>query len=113
MGAEMNLRRDLLAYSIILIMLLMILTPSFSQVKKDEIISFSGTIKNISKDLKSIVITNDVNILISPNTKIMDEKGNVLKAGDLKAGLYVAAEAVQDAGGFVARKIIIKPLRGT
>ena len=109
----MGLQNSLLIRSAICIFILVISIPGFSQVKKDEIISFSGTIKSISKDLKSIVITNDVNILIVPNTKITDEKGNVLKAGDLKVGLYVVVETVQDAGVFVARKITIKLLRGT
>lgn len=109
----MNSQKVFLVLTMLLIFFLLIPSPSFSQIKKDEVISFSGTIKSVSKDLKSIVITNDVNILISPNTKITDEKGNVLKAGNLKAGLYVVAETVQDAGGFLARKIMIQPLRGT
>jgi hypothetical protein len=109
----MGLQSSLLIRSAICVFILVISTSGFSQVKKEEIISFSGTIKNISKDLKSIVITNDVNILIVPNTKITNEKGNVLKAGDLKVGLYVVVETVQDAGVFVARKITIKLLRGT
>ena len=97
---------------VLIIIILFILTPSFSQVKEDEIISFSGTIKSVAKDLESIVITNGVTILVSPNTKITDEEGNVLSAGDLKVGLYVVAETVQDAGGLVARKIVIQPRRG-
>lgn len=109
----MGLQNSLLIRSAVFVLILAIHTSGFSQVKKDEIISFSGTIKSISKDLKSIVITNDVNILIFPNTKITNEKGNALKAGDLKVGLYVVVETVQDAGVFVARKITIKLLRGT
>ena len=108
----MNFQKGFLVQSILLMAtLFLIITPSFPQVKKGEMVSHSGTIKSISKDLR-IVIVNDVNVLISPETKIFDEKGNTLKVNNLKPKLYVIVEGVENADGIFANKIVIKELRG-
>lgn len=107
----MNSQRVFLAPTILLIVTLLIVTPSFSQVKKGEMVFHSGTIKSISKDLR-IVVVNDVNILISSETKIFDEKGNTLKINSLKQKLYVVVEGFENTDGILAKKIVIKELRG-
>jgi hypothetical protein len=107
----MNSQRVFLVPAILLIVILLILTSSFSQVKKGEMVSHSGTIKSISKDLR-IVVVNDVNVLISPETKIFDEKGNTLKIDKLKPKLYVVVEGFENTDGILAKKIVIKELRG-
>jgi hypothetical protein len=107
----MKIEKVLLTKSTILILILLILTPSFSQVKAGEIIPFTGTIKSISKDFKSIVIDN-INIAISSDTKILDEKGNALKVNELRPELYVAIEALENPHVFLARRIVVKTFRG-
>jgi hypothetical protein len=103
----MNSHRVFFVPVILLIFLLLIPSASFSQVKKEKIISFSGTIKTISKDLK-IVVVNDVNVLISPDTKILDEKGRTLNINDLKPKLHVTVEAFENRDGIFARKIVVQ-----
>ncbi len=80
---------------------------SFGQVKKERMIYFSGIIKTISGDHKSIVV-NHVNILISPNTKIVNEKGIILTINDLRPELFVGIEGSKSPNGFVAGKIVLK-----
>lgn len=94
-------------YVLIIIIIFFILTPSSSQVKKDEIISFSGTIKTISEDLKTVVV-NDMKVFISPDTKIFGGNGNNLKINELKPKLYVIVEALENSDGIFAKKIVVK-----
>jgi hypothetical protein len=104
---RMKLRQVYFIYFIIFILTLLIPNPGFSQVKKEETISFSGFIDNIPADFKSIIV-NERRIFISSDTKIVDEKGNILKIGDLKKRYDVTIEALQRSNGVVARKITVK-----
>ena len=79
----------------------------FPQGKKEEIIIFSGIITRISNDYKFIVV-NDMNILISYDTKIVNEKGKSLKINELKPELFVTVQGVQNPNGFLAKKIMVK-----
>jgi hypothetical protein len=91
-----------------LVIFILILLPvgfGFSQTK-GETIYLSGIIKSISGDYKFIVV-NDVNILISSSTKIVNERGYTLKAGDLKSEIYVIIHGVQSSNGFLAKKIVV------
>ena len=108
----MKTRKTLLISLIILVMTFLMLTSIFSQVRAGETIPFTGVIKTISQDLKYILITDDIKIFISSDTKIFDRKGNSLKVNDLKPQLYVAVEAVQNRDGFLAKKIVIKKREG-
>lgn len=103
----MSFPRAFLIQAIIFIATLMILTPSFSQVKKGETVSFSGVVKSISKDYKSIVVGNR-NVLITSDTKIFNQKGNTLKISDLKSEVYVVVEGLKNPAGFLAKKIVVK-----
>ena len=107
----MNLRKGFLTHFIILIIILWILTPSFSQIKKGEAILFTGVIESISKGYKSIAVDNR-NILISSDTNIFDEKGNALKINDLRLDLYVTVEGINNPDGFLAKKIVVKKPKG-
>jgi hypothetical protein len=49
-----------------------------------------------------------MNILISTDTKIVNEKGAILKINDLRLGLFVGIEGSKNQNGFFARKIVIK-----
>ncbi len=103
----MNAKNVLLMKFSIFIFILFVVNFGFSQVNEEEILSFSGIITTISKDYKFIVV-NDVNILISSNTKIVNEKGKSLKINDLKPELYIRIEGVQNSNGFLAKKIVVK-----
>ena len=92
---------------IIFILIFLVVNAGFGQVKKEETIHFSGTIKTISKDYKFIVV-NNVNILITSDTKIVNEKGRTLKINELKPELFVRIEGVQNPKGFLAKKIVVK-----
>lgn len=81
----------------------------FSQAKKEEIILFSGIITKISIDYKFIVVHN-VNILISSDTKIFNEKGKSLKINELKPELLVKVEGTQSPNGFFAKRITVRKL---
>ncbi len=91
----------------ILILFFIVVNSSFGQAKKEKMVYFSGIIKTISKDYKSIVV-NQVNILIFPNTKIVNEKGTILKINDLRPELFVAIEGSKNPDGFVAKQIVVK-----
>jgi hypothetical protein len=102
----MNLQRLLLMKLIILAVALLIVHPGFSQVKGEEIKSFSGYIESIPKDSKFIVV-NEVRVFISSNTRIIDEKGSVLKIDHLKPRHWVAIDGVRKSDGILAGKITV------
>lgn len=85
----------------------MIFSPSLSQVKKERTISFPGVIENISSNLKFIIV-NEAIIFISSDTKIINEKGNILSIYDLKPKSNIAIEVLQNQNGFFAKKIILR-----
>ena len=72
--------------------------------------SVSGTIEKVEKDHRSILV-NGQKVAITPGTKIVDEKGNALKAQDLKQSHSVEVEGLRNVNGFVATKILVKPIR--
>ena len=89
----------------IFMLILLIFLPGVQGIK-EEAGSYSGVIKSIDKDFKFIVV-NDAKVLISDNTKIVDEKGKTLRMNDLKPGLSVTIEGVRSSNGFFANKIVI------
>ena len=91
--------------SIMFMLALLIFLPGIQGIKQESI-SYSGVIESIDKDFKFIVV-NGAKILISGNTKIVDEKGNILKMDDLKPKLSVVIEGVHSPEGFLAKKIVI------
>jgi hypothetical protein len=91
--------------SVMFMLTLLIFLPGIQGIKQEGI-PFSGVIESIDKDFKFIVI-NGAKILISENTKIVDEKGNILKKDDLKLKLPVVIEGVRSPEGFLAKKVKI------
>jgi hypothetical protein len=91
--------------SIMFMLALLIFLPGIQGIKQ-EAISYSGVIESIDKDFKFIVV-NGAKMLISENTKIVDEKGNILKMDDLKPKLSVVIEGVRGPEGFLAKKIVM------
>lgn len=102
----MNLRRLLLTKLVILAMAFLVVYPCFSQVKGEEIKSFSGYIESMPKDSKFIVV-NEVRVFISSNTRIVDQKGNVLRIDHLKPKHLVAIDGVRKPDGISAGKITL------
>jgi len=105
----MKLEKGILIKSVLFMLTLLLFLPGIQGIK-EESTSYSGVIKSIDKDLKFIVV-DDQKILISENTKIMDEKGNLLLSKDLKTGLSVLIEGGPRPDGFLARKIVIKSIK--
>jgi hypothetical protein len=91
--------------SIMFMLALLIFLPGIQGIKQ-EAISYSGVIESIDKDFKFIVV-NGAKMLISGDTKIVDEKGNILKMDDLKPKLSVVIEGVRGPEGFLAKKIVM------
>ena len=102
----MKLRKVFFIQFVIFILALLILSPGFSQVKKEGTLSFTGSIDNIPKDSKFIVV-NERRVFISSDTKIATEKGSILRMNDLKVRLHVAIEGVEKKGGIYAEKITV------
>jgi len=101
----MKLKKRCFVKSVIFMLTLLIFLPGVQGIK-EEAASYSGVVKSIDKDSKFIVV-NDAKVLISDNTKIADEKGNILRMNGLKPGLSVTIEGVRGSNGFFANKIII------
>jgi hypothetical protein len=102
----MRLQRIFLLKLVVVILTLVIFHPGFSQVRSERSISFSGAIDSIPKDPKFIVV-NEWRVYLSPNTKIANAKGSILKRNDLKRGLGVTIEGVQKPEGIFAEKITV------
>jgi hypothetical protein len=104
---KMKLKKTLFIQFVILMMTLLFLYPCFSQVKIGETISFSGVIQSIHRDSNFIVI-NEVRIYMSPDTKIVNEDGDILPTDTLQSRQKVMIEASRSKEGFYAKKIILK-----
>jgi hypothetical protein len=102
----MKPQKTFLLKSAILILVLVISYPSFSQIKRQGIMSFNGTIDSIPKDSKFIVV-DERRIFISSGTKIVDERGNTLRMNDLKLRSHVAIEGTEKPDGIFAEKITV------
>jgi len=107
----MRLQRRSLGKWVLLMFALFIFLPGFQGVKQ-EVASASGTIERIEKDHKSVVV-NGQKMAITPGTKIVDEKGNALTAGELEQSHSVEVEGLRNANGFVATKIVVKTPKKT
>jgi hypothetical protein len=97
--------KKVFAISIFLLAMFWVIQPGFSQMKEERKVSFSGYIDSIPKDPKYIVVS-EAKVLIS-DARIVDEKGAVLKASDLKPRLYVTVEGIQNPKGIFAKKITV------
>ncbi len=102
----MNLKKTFLIKFATFTLILLLFDLSLSQITREVTGSFSGIVKSVSSDYKLIVV-NKVNILLSLSTKIVDDRGNALRAENLKSKLFVIIYGVQSSNGFLARKIIV------
>jgi hypothetical protein len=79
---------------------------NFAQVVKEESFFYSGVIRDISGDFRSITV-NKKSFLLAGDTKVVDQKGNKLEIHELKPGIDVAIDAIQGSAGLVIKKIVI------
>jgi len=49
---------------------------------------------------------------MSHDTKIVDQKGNSLKLGDVRKNAYVAIDAIPHLNGYMIKKIVVVTDRG-
>ena len=102
----MKLEKIFLIKSVIFMLILLVFLTGF-QGKRVETASYSGVIESIDKDFKFIVVSG-TKFLIFSDTKIVDEKGSILKGSDLKLKTFVAIERAPNPDGFYAMKIVIQ-----
>lgn len=103
----MKFAKVFLMQFVIIMLTLSLISPSFSQVKQEKVIISSGMIELVSEDFKYISI-NERRISISPNTSVIDTKGNILKISEVKAGLYVVVEFIRKPDGSLEKRIVVK-----
>ena len=107
----MNFRRTLLILTVFLVVLFSMTNPCLSEVKKVQEFPRTGVIESISPDLKYFVI-NKEKYLVSQKTRIVDEKGNVLKLSDIKPKLLVTVESVPTPrSGRLTKKVVVMERR--
>ena len=91
--------------SILLLATFWVNQPGFSQVKEERVISLSGLITTVPKDLKYVGV-EEAKVFLS-DAKIVDDKGAVLSVSDLKRELYVNVEGIKNQNGIFAKKITV------
>ena len=79
--------------------------PGFTQDKGEKVVTFSGLIQAVPKDVSFIVI-NEAKVLVT-GAMIVSDTGSTLSMSDLKPKLYVTVEAVKRADGFLAKKVTV------
>ena len=107
----MKFQKNIIINLISLVITLLILNPCYAQTKREQTITFPGVVEHISGDFKFIVV-NETKISISPDTQVVNEKGNGLTLYDLKPKSSINIEVVKNANGFFAIKIIVKTQKG-
>ena len=90
---------------ILLLAVVLLSVPGFSQNKTEKVVSFSALIEAVPKDTDYIVI-NEAKVFL-PGAKIVSDTGSTLSVSDLKPRLVVTVEAVKRPDGFYARKIMV------
>ena len=100
----MNVQKSFLIKSIILMVSFLIFITGFEVIKVETV---SGVIEKINKDSKFIVVDKG-KIFVSDDTKIVDEKGNILRIHELNPDHSVEIEGVRRSNVFSATKILVK-----
>jgi hypothetical protein len=76
------------------------------QVKRMETVSVNGAVERIDPHEKVIVV-NQIKMELSPDTRIVDEKGNAVKWDQLKPATHLTAETVRMPDGYKVIKITV------
>ena len=102
----MSSQKLCVAKHVLFILALFLFLTGFVSQRADTI-SFSGTIERIDQESKYILVSA-TKVFFSANLRVVDEKGNPLKIGDLRPRFVVSIEGVRSREGFVAMKIVLK-----
>lgn len=102
----MKVTKVFLVTSAVLMVALLLVSPVLSQVTIERAISFSGYIASVSRDLKYIIM-REAKLFVS-GAGVVDERGFVLNLRDLKPGLFVSVEGIENSKGAFAKKITIR-----
>jgi hypothetical protein len=100
-----------LLISLILFANLLNFDIGFPQTRGGETISYSGIVKEVTWDHKSIVVGGK-SFFISNDTNVIDQKGNRLKIDDIKKNADVAIDAIPHPNGFIIKEIVVITDRG-
>ncbi len=74
---------------------------------KMEPVRVSGSVETVDKNHQSMIV-NGGKVIITPDTKVVDEKGRSLKPSDLQQRSTVEIEALRHGQNFLATKILIR-----
>lgn len=77
----------------------------------EETLSFSGVIKEISRDYQSMVV-NEKKFSISHGAKVFNQQGKALKIDELRTNLNVAIDAIRHGNALIIKKIVVVEDRG-
>ena len=92
---------------LILTFIMLNLSPSYAQNKREPTFTFPGVIERVSTDSNFIAI-NETKVSLSPKTQITNERGDILSVYDLKPGSAITLEVLKNPDGFLAKKIVVK-----
>lgn len=99
-----------LCVTVCVVMVFIFPSSSSAQAKKQGSVVISGTIESIAKDY-ALMAVNELPILLSSTTTVLDEKGNSLMLSDLKPKRHVRVEAIQTKEGYQAVRIVIRSVK--
>jgi len=102
----MQLKKVFVFQFVLLVVAVLLVSSGFSQGKKEEVLSFFGSIDSISESRRFIVV-NEQRVYITSDTKIVDENNNALKTNQLKEGLSVRVEGIRKTEGIYPDKITV------
>lgn len=102
----MQLKKVFVFKFVLLVVAVLLVSSGFSQGKKEEVLSFFGSIDSISESRRFIVV-NEQRVYITSDTKIVDENNNALKTNQLKEGLSVRVEGIRKTEGIYPDKITV------
>ncbi len=106
----MNGQKVFITQGVIVGILLLWIIPGFCQATKEETFSFTAVIEKVDERYRFIVV-NEARVSLSSETAILDERGALLKATDLRYQLPVSLEVVRKPEGLTAKKIVVQPAR--
>ena len=102
----MNVQR-LCAAQLAFACILLCFTAGFSQENRGQTFSLTAVIERVDEKFRFIVV-NEAKVFVSPETTIVDAKGALLRASDLRSRLAVSLEVIRGPDGFLAKKIVVK-----
>jgi len=94
-----------ISFLFLVMAVVLVSAPGFTQDKGEKVVTFSGLIQAVPKDVSFIVI-NEAKVLVT-GAMIVSDTGSTLSMSDLKPKLYVTVEAVKRADGFLAKKVTV------